>query len=267
MVLTADPVVLEGSPGVTYTVTLGDPTTTDMTVTLSNGAVIVIPAGSTTGSVLVPVQGDDPYVDGETLQVSVDTVQGGDFNSITVTDQNVITVVEDTNSPITAAITASDVTENDAGVTFTISLSAPPQGEATAQVQVGGDTYDVVIGADGTGTLFIPTLDPDVYKDATSITATVTGVTGGNFEDTSGATASVTVNVDDFVGESDTTTLTLNDVTVSEGSGTATITASLDHTPQTPFVVTLSNGATITFGTDYVAGTPVASTAFDINIG
>ncbi|WEJ62786.1 immunoglobulin-like domain-containing protein [Thiomicrorhabdus lithotrophica] len=50
----------------------------------------------------------------------------------------------------------------------------------------------------------------------------------------------------------------MNDVSVNEGTGQATITASLDHTPETELVVTLDNGATVTFGTDYVAGTDVS---------
>ena len=61
----------------------------------------------------------------------------------------------------------------------------------------------------------------------------------------------------------DDTTLTLNDVTVSESDGgTATITASLDNAPETELVVTLSNGATITFA---AGATTATSTAFAIN--
>jgi 3-methyladenine DNA glycosylase AlkC len=56
----------------------------------------------------------------------------------------------------------------------------------------------------------------------------------------------------------------LGNVTVLEGTGTATISASLDQTPTTPLVITLSNGATITFGTGYVPGTAVVSTPFPI---
>ncbi|MDD2888063.1 MAG: hypothetical protein PHY66_09695, partial [Aliarcobacter sp.] len=56
----------------------------------------------------------------------------------------------------------------------------------------------------------------------------------------------------------------IGDVTVLEGSGTATISATLNQTPVTPLIITLSNGATITFGTDYVVGIPVASTPFPI---
>uniref|UniRef100_UPI0028975FA5 immunoglobulin-like domain-containing protein n=1 Tax=Comamonas terrigena TaxID=32013 RepID=UPI0028975FA5 len=49
-----------------------------------------------------------------------------------------------------------------------------------------------------------------------------------------------------------------------EGSGTATIGATLDYKPQTTLVVTLSNGATITFAPNYVPGTVVQSTAFAV---
>ncbi|TKF20403.1 type I secretion C-terminal target domain-containing protein, partial [Enterovibrio norvegicus] len=56
-------------------------------------------------------------------------------------------------------------------------------------------------------------------------------------------------------------------VTVKEGTDKATITGSLDQTPKSEVTVTLSNGATLTFGTDYTPGTLVTSTPFDINNG
>ena len=63
-----------------------------------------------------------------------------------------------------------------------------------------------------------------------------------------------------------TVQIKLNDNSVVElDNGTATITGSLDNTPETELVVTLDNGATITFGTDYVPGTEITSTAFAIN--
>ncbi len=46
---------------------------------------------------------------------------------------------------------------------------------------------------------------------------------------------------------------------------TATVGGSLDYAPKdTPLIVTLSNGQTITFGIDYVTGTIVQSTPFTI---
>lgn len=53
------------------------------------------------------------------------------------------------------------------------------------------------------------------------------------------------------------------DTTVVEGTSTATISGSIDLTPnETSLVITLSNGATITFDIGYVPGTPVESTPF-----
>jgi len=55
------------------------------------------------------------------------------------------------------------------------------------------------------------------------------------------------------------TTLTLDDVTVNEGVGTATITGHLENAPETAITVTLSNGATLTFA---VGSTVATSTPF-----
>ena len=148
LALTAEPDVFEGGPGVTYTVILGDPTTSDMTVTLSNGAVIVIPAGSTTGSVLVPVQGDDVYKDGETLQVTVDTVQGGDFTSVTVNDSSVITVVNDTPNVVTVGIAGDASVEEGNSASYTLTLSAPGQTDVVVNLTYSGVAAD---GSDYTG--------------------------------------------------------------------------------------------------------------------
>lgn len=79
---------------------------------------------------------------------------------------------------------------------------------------------------------------------------------------------STTTIVDDIVATNNTilvdATLTLTDTTILEGNENATVSASLDQTPRTTLIVTLSNGATITFGTDYVPETLVESTSFPI---
>ncbi|PWC16588.1 hypothetical protein DDT54_23175, partial [Brenneria nigrifluens DSM 30175 = ATCC 13028] len=53
----------------------------------------------------------------------------------------------------------------------------------------------------------------------------------------------------------DTTTLTLGDITVAEGSDSATVGATLSHATDRAFTVTLSNGATITFAAGSTTGT------------
>ncbi|WP_245284459.1 DUF5801 repeats-in-toxin domain-containing protein, partial [Bradyrhizobium sp. WSM2254] len=89
----------------------------------------------------------------------------------------------------------------------------------------------------------------DVYKTGGPANFTYT-VTDGD-GDTSGSTVSFVVTDD-----SDPTKVTLNDVTVNEGVGTATISASVDHAPQgSDLVLTLSNGAKITILAGQTTGT------------
>ena len=80
----------------------------------------------------------------------------------------------------------------------------------------------------------------DAIIDAQSYEVTVSSTTGGGFASIT-TTDVAQVSVSDTI---DTTTLSLSDISVTEGSGTATISGSLDHTPQTQFVVTLSNDKT-----------------------
>lgn len=275
MVLSADPVVLEGSPGVTYTVTLGDPTTTDMTVTLSNGAVIVIPAGSTTGSVLVPVQGDDVYLDGETLQTTVDTVQGGDFTSITVNDADVITVVNDTidTTPVSVGVSVLEGDVNNViegtEVTFRFSVNAPPQTDLILNVTIGGVAQTVTIAA---GSLFTDVTvdsraDENYVQGATTVTGTVNSVSltdNGNFENLSIEGASATATI---VDDGDVTTVGISGVaSVDEGS-IASYTLTLSAPGETDVVVNLAYSGVAVDGTDFngVASVTIQAGASSVN--
>ena len=104
-------------------------------------------------------------------------------------------------------------------MSFDVQLSNPPQEgtSATVQVEVNGITYDVAVDANGAGTLTLDGLDnADVYNDSGSYTATVTGVTGGNFE-----------NV--ITGQSTTATVTETlDVTTVSITGTITTPSTID---------------------------------------
>jgi len=227
LTLTADSAVFEGSKGVTYTATLGTAALSDMIITLSNGAVISISAGSITGSVLVPVQGDDVYKDGETLKASVVTAQGGGFASLTVNDSNVITVVNDTIDTTLAKVSvsvlggdggASNVVEGNS-LTFRFSVDHAPQTDLILNVTIGGVAQTVTITA---GKMFedvaVDTRSDDIYVQGSStITGTINSVSStvdGYYEnlDFSGASASATV-VDDH----DVTQLQLFAVTQGEG--------------------------------------------------
>ena len=241
---------------VVYTVTLDKISSEDVTVTLSNGVVITIAAGELTGSSEpIPVQADDPYVDPSTEAVFIETMTGGGGNEVLNFDSTPVSFnVDDTIDTTTATITTNDVPETATAAVFNISLNNPPDpswvGEVTAQVLVGATTYDVVIDTDGNGVLNIPFSDDDVYNDADSITATVTGVTGGNYEAVVGSTATATIT--EVI---DTTIVTLEGE-VTSGS-TATVTATVSNAPQSDLTINLvgEDGTT-------VVGTIIISAGF-----
>ena len=168
----------------------------------------------------------------------------------------------------TTTLTLNDVTVDEGTGTATITGSLDHAPETTLVVTLNNGatmTFEpsYVPGTLIPSTSFLINNGEDVYKDGSNFQLSVAGTTGGNFEklDTSDT---ATVTVKDTV---DTTTLTLNDAIVDEGTGTATITGSLNYAPETTLVVTLDNGATITFEPSYVPGTPVTSTGFPINNG
>jgi surface adhesion protein len=73
--------VAEGGQ-ITYTATLTNAAGSPVTVTLSNGAVITIDAGKTTGTVTVAAPADDVYKDAGTVQATISTATGGNFESL-----------------------------------------------------------------------------------------------------------------------------------------------------------------------------------------
>ncbi|MFM5588618.1 beta strand repeat-containing protein, partial [Aeromonas rivipollensis] len=139
--------------------------------------------------------------------------------------------------------------EDDASVTFTATLSQASQGDTTIVTTLGN-----IVIADGqtVGTLVIATQDSDVYLDAGSLSATITGASGGNFESLVIGTASATAQIADTL---DTTTVTLDDAIAGGTPGTATITAHVNHAVTgSDLLITLSNGAVITIAVGASSG-------------
>ena len=250
--LSATNEVAEGG-NITYSAVVDNPPQGNLTVELSNGAVITILSGNTGGSVSVPAPSDDVYVDGETLSVSVVNTTGGNYENLEVgtgsPESPVQTTVVDTIDAVTVDLSASNVTEDDAGVTFTATLSAPAGDQP---VVVETSLGDITIAAgQSSGTLFVDTSDPDVYIDPDSISATITGASGGDFENLVIGNGTATANITDTI---DVTTLTLAATPqVSEG-GTITYTATVDNAPQGNLSVTLSNGVVITIASGATVG-------------
>ncbi|MGO0631337.1 retention module-containing protein [Pseudomonas sp. SAR267] len=242
LTLSATPSITEAGGVIVYTATVGQAPATNLTVTLSNGAVIVIPAGQTTGTVNVPVAGNDtPYIDGGQISTTVTGTTGGGNVIVTLPQTPAVTEITDTIDTTTATLTASPSVTEGGVITYTVTLSNPAQTPVTVTLS-NGQTITVEAGK-STGSVDFQTPANDVYNNGSTVSTTITGATGGNFEQLTPNPAPAETVISDSI---DTTTATLTaSPSVTEG-GVITYTVTLSNPAQTPVTVTLSNGQTIT---------------------
>ncbi|MGF6168077.1 uncharacterized protein YegL [Pseudomonas moraviensis] len=255
--LSATPTITEAGGVLVYTATLTQAPLTDLTITLSNGAVIVIPAGATTGTVNVPMAPNDTvYNDPTQIDVTVTGTSGG--NGITVTPPTVpaTTQVTDTVDTTTVTLTTGSSVTEGGQITYTATLTNPAQTPVTVTLSNGST---ITIGAgQTTGTVNVPTPPNDVYNNGSTVTTTITGATGGNFENLVPNPTPAVTTITDSV---DNTGLTLTATNNIVEGGQITYTATLTNTAQTPVTVTLSNGSTITIAPGETVGTVNVPTA------
>ena len=255
--LSATPTITEAGGVLVYTATLTQAPLTDLTITLSNGAVIVIPAGATTGTVNVPLAPNDTvYNDPSQIDVTVTGTSGG--NGITVTPPTIpaTTQVTDTVDTTTVTLTAGSSLTEGGQITYTATLTNPAQTPVTVTLSNGST---ITIGAgQTTGTVNVPTPANDVYNNGSTVTTTITSATGGNFENLVPSNTPAVTTITDSV---DNTGLTLTATNNIVEGGQITYTATLTNPAQTPVTVTLSNGSTITIAAGETVGTVNVPTA------
>ncbi|PTU53999.1 large adhesive protein, partial [Pseudomonas plecoglossicida] len=242
LVLGATPSISEAGGIIVYTATVGQAPSTNLVITLSNGAVIVIPAGQTSGSVNVVVPaGDTPYIDGGQISATVTGTTGGGGLTVTVPQTPAVTQVTDTIDTTTATLTATPSVTEGGVITYTVTLSNPAQTPVTVTLS-NGQTITVEAGKTQ-GSVDFETPANDVYNNGSTVSTTITGATGGNFEQLTPNPTPAQTTINDSV---DATTATLTATpSVTEG-GVITYTVTLSNPAQTPVTVTLSNGQTIT---------------------
>ncbi|KAA8739517.1 LapA family giant adhesin [Pseudomonas koreensis] len=255
--LSATPTITEAGGVLVYTATLTQAPLTDLTITLSNGSVIVIPAGSTTGTVNVPLAPNDTvYNDPTQIDVTVTGTTGGNGITVTPPTTPATTQVTDTIDTTTVTLTAGNSVTEGGQITYTATLTNPAQTPVTVTLS-NGSTITIEAGQT-TGTVNVPTAPNDVYNNGSTVSTTITGATGGNFENLVPNTTPVVTNI---VDSRDTTGLTLTATgSVVEG-GQITYTATLTNPAQTPVTVTLSNGSIITIEAGQTTGTVNVPTA------
>ena len=175
--------------------------------------------------------------------------------------------ITDDDTPLVTSITASvpNASEPATDGEFTINLSAESSTDTVVTIDYTGTAADPsdysLTGAAGTTTVTIPagdtsaTVTVDVANDnvaepSETVIATITSVNNGNI-----GTASDTVTIAD----DDNASVTVEDVSVNEGAGTATFTITLDNAVAggTDVNYSFTDGTATGGGTDYddTAGT------------
>ncbi|MDD1011703.1 large adhesive protein, partial [Pseudomonas shahriarae] len=261
LTLSATGTVAEGG-SIVYTATLTNPAGTPVTVTLSNGSVITIDAGNTTGTVTVPAPADDVYKDAGKVEATIATATGGNFENLVPSTTPAVTEVTDTVDTSTVKLTADTSVAEGGTVTYTATVGAPVTGSPVVVTLANGQSITIAVGqTTGTVTAAAPN---DALAGNAPLTNSITNVTGGNYEDLVADKTPVSTTVTDVA---DTTNLSLSATgSVAEG-GQITYTATLTNAAGSPVTVTLSNGAVITIEAGKTSGTvTVPAPADDVYI-
>ncbi|MFK0096505.1 immunoglobulin-like domain-containing protein, partial [Pseudomonas sp. NPDC090592] len=210
---------------ITYTVTLSNPAQTPVTVTLSNGQTITVEAGKTQGSVDFQTPANDVYNNGSTVSVTIENATGGNFEQLTPNPTPASTVINDSIDTVTVSIVSNGNVTEDQQPSFTVKVSQALDRPLTVTLS-NGDT--VTIEAGKTEAEYkTPVQGDDVYKDAGSITLSVTGATvpGATFEK---------------LALGDPATVEISD-TISEVVAKLTATPSVTEGGEITYTITLTN--------------------------
>ena len=247
--LAATPSVAEGG-SIVYTATLNNPAGTAVTVTLDNGAQIVIGAGTSSGSVTVNAPAEDALVDAGNVSARITTATGGNFEHLALDPAAAVTAVTDTVDTTTVSLTATPTVAEGGSIVYTASLTAPAGSAVTVTLDNGAQI--VIPTGSSSGSVSVAAPLDDAIVDAGSVSATIASATGGNFEQLSINPAAASTAVTDTP---DTATVSLTATpSVTEG-GTIVYTASLTHPAGTALTVNLSNGAQISIAAGHSSGT------------
>ena len=180
--LTATPTITEAGGVISYTVFITQAPTSDLTVTLSNGLSVVIAAGQTAGVLNVTYVGNDtPYLDASTVSATIAGTSGGGNLVITTDPAPAVTQIADTIDTTTVSLSANASVDEGEKITYTATVTNAAQTDVT--VTLSNNTTITIKAGETTGTVTVDT--PANLADGKDlhVSATITGATGGNYED------------------------------------------------------------------------------------
>ncbi|MBC3438894.1 type I secretion C-terminal target domain-containing protein [Pseudomonas sp. BW16M2] len=261
-----------------FTVKVSQKLAQDLTVTLSNGAKVIIPAGQTQVEYKAAAQGDDVFKDGSSLTVGITdaTVTGKTFENLEL-GGNATVQISDTISEVVATLSADKTTVSEGGqITYTVTLTNAQGLSVTGH---NGLTFTLTDGTkvsipagSASGTFTITAKDDPYVGGQPNIVNKIESVAGGdNFEKLTLGSNTVTTSVtDEPSGQGDLTTVSISgDTSVTEGD-TAHYNLTLSNPSKSEVTITLTYSGTATDGQDFTGVVTVkipagsSGTTFDI---
>ncbi|WP_345251326.1 Calx-beta domain-containing protein, partial [Kangiella taiwanensis] len=287
-----DVTIAEDGANATFTVTLTgevqggftlDYTTNDGTAaapgdyTTTGGSLSFTGTPGETQTIIVPIINDTTVEGDETFTVDLSNLSNG---GVTFSDDQGLGTITD-NDAATVAIDDVTVNEADGNAIFTVTLTGDVQGGVSFDYTTNdgsaaaGSDYTATSGIEtftGTSgetvTITVPITDDTLVEGTEDFTVDLTNLTtaGVTFSDNQGLGT---------INDNDNAEVTVNDVTVNEGAGTATFTVTLDNDVVGGTVVNYSfTDGTATGGTDFdntagsvtFVGTAGETQTFDVTI-
>ena len=259
----------ENGGSITLTATLSGTSTEAITVNLAHTGTaaegedytasdnkIVIPAGSSSGTVTITGKDDSTFEDVETIIVDITSVTGAVENG---TQQQTASIIDDdTVSKVTLSSDKASVSENEGTATITATLSNKSYQDVTVNLSftgtaVGGgtdytassSTIDIPAGS-LSGTLTITGVNNSIYEGNKPFAVDIISVING--------TENGTQKVELTVMDDETpplVNLSLSPSSFSENGETTTLTATLSNKSNQDVTVALSFGGTAVVAADY----------------
>jgi hypothetical protein len=222
-----------------------------------SSSTIVVPAGSSVGSVTLTATSDTTDEPDETVIIDIASVTNGTEGS---PSQDTATIVDDDAPPtVTLTTNVSSISEASGSATITATLSAASAFTVTVNlgftgIAVSGTDYNAsgssitITAGQTTGTRTITAINDTIAESDESVVIDITSVTNG----TESGTQQRTVNITDN-DPIPSVTLSLSPSSASENGGIGTVTATLSNQAAWSVIVQLAYSGTATSGSDYSA--------------
>ena len=182
----------------------------------------------------MPTPANDVYNNGSTVSTTITGATGGNFENLVPNPTPAVTTITDSVDTTGLTLTATGSVVEGGQITYTATLTNPAANAGHRDL-VNGSIITIDAGQT-TGTVNVPTPANDVYNNGSTVSTTITGATGGNFENLVPNPTPAVTTITDSV---DNTGLSLTrHRTVAEG-GSIVYTATLTNPAGTPVTVTL----------------------------